>query len=185
MGLNGPETLPILIMSPSTNFRWSGIPWQIASFTELRSRKNRREKEFVNYLSFSSWKMKKRESRIWKSKKKIKDSRANWFWEVSIVEGRRVGVPLDDGIMYDFVDLVRCDSRSNMGCSEIENFSCKLRIVYMNCLDSFFLKKVFAGKLTRQTTLIFSCSSGLSIRGGWPPRWSSEAGVPETRRLGF
>jgi hypothetical protein len=32
---------------------------------------------------------------------------------------------------------------------------------------------------TLQTVLIFSCSSGLNMRGGWPARLVSEAGTPK------
>jgi hypothetical protein len=37
--------------------------------------------------------------------------------------------------------------------------------------------------LTRQTVLIFFCSSLLNIRGGWPLLLTSDLGTPEERHV--
>ena len=37
-GLKENGDVPRLIMSPSSSFRWSGIPWQMTSFMDLEFR---------------------------------------------------------------------------------------------------------------------------------------------------
>ena len=54
------------------------------------------------------------------------DTRAHAFWETAIVEGRRIGIPLDTFFMTYPVQLVGCYSRSDVRSRRLEDFPCQL-----------------------------------------------------------
>lgn len=57
------------------------------------------------------------------------DVRAHRFREVSVVQWRRIGIPIDGGLMYDGVDLIGGDPWTNMRCGDVKDFSPELENV--------------------------------------------------------
>lgn len=104
-----PDVSPILMISPSCSFLWSGIPWHMISFTELR-----------NTMSKKTYKM--------KSELRHNDAyaRANRLGKVTIVQRWGISFTFDDRIMDDSIDGICRDTRPNGSSRDVEDFSRKL-----------------------------------------------------------
>lgn len=70
----------------------------------------------IDDIAFSQWAL------VWDTvADDLVDGRADRFWESSVVEGRRVGVTLDTGIVHDFIQFICGNARSDVRCCDIQN----------------------------------------------------------------
>lgn len=90
--------------------------------------------------------------------------RAYGFWEFPITKGRRVCIPIDDGLVDYGVNLVRGDSGADVGCSEVKDLAPQLGKARMRGEED--ATREYDRMLTRHAVRIFPISSGLRIRGG-------------------
>lgn len=138
------------MISPSWSFRRSGMPWQMTSLIELRL--------LVRRDGSSNW---------------AHHVQANRFGKVSVAQRRWIRISLDRRLVDNLIQFVGGDTRSHMGCSNVENFSRYLqRGCWLYCLHRG------RGRPALQAFRTPSCSSLVRICGGCPDAVSSRLGIP-------
>jgi hypothetical protein len=145
------EHAPMLMMSPSTSFRWSGIPWQMTSLTDLRRTAERPPRTARGAGAHS---------------------RAHRLRERAVVERRRVRLARDALAVRDLVQEVRRHARLDLRRDGVEDLARELG----SGVSAGIL--VRGGRRTRQTVRILPCSSRVRIFGGLPSSRISAAGLP-------
>lgn len=104
------------------------------------------------------------------------DGSAHGFGEVVIIEGGRVRATLDGRFVHNSVNLIRCDTRTNSGSTNIQNLAGNLSRFLFEMLPLLCL---LFNTLTLHTLRMPSISCSFRHRIAELARtWRSETGIP-------